>query len=92
MIIATINGSKWCGSMKKTYFGFLFLALLFSIILISSCQKCEKICAREEQYCVRYRDVCVEKNFWGNCVQFEQRCAEYDKRCAEHKDKCTRGF
>lgn len=33
----------------------------------------EHRCLQEE--CAEHYQVCVEKNFWGNCIQFEDRCS-----------------
>lgn len=36
--------------------------------------------------CASYDQVCVDKNFWGNCVEFESRCSSY--KCVKYRENC----
>ena len=41
-------------------------------------------CLRYE--CANYETYCSEKNFWGNCIEYNQRCS-YDK-CVKYRKNC----
>jgi hypothetical protein len=79
--------------MKKVM---LFGILIFVTLLVSGqgCElskigkTCTQECIREESYCASTRQECVEKNFWGNCIEFENVCARYDTRCAQYGEVC----
>ncbi len=73
--------------MKK----FIIFLLIASLIIISSCnigKTCSQECVQEEQYCASPRQECVEKNFWGNCVEFEERCSRYETKCVKYDEVC----
>jgi len=39
------------------------------------------------EICDQHESVCVDKNFWGNCVQFEERCTH--NACTKYSRECV---
>ena len=75
---------------KKMLIG-LFLSAL---IIISGCgvskigKTCTTECIKEERVCESTKQECVEKNFWGNCVEFEEGCARWCTKCVTYDEVC----
>jgi len=70
------------------------ILILVGLIFISGCgldkvgKTCTQECVKEETYCAQTRQKCIDKNFWGNCVEFEEECARYDRKCVQYGEVC----
>lgn len=63
--------------MNKIILALFFALIIISLIFVSGCDS-GKTCRTE---CVQQRQECIEKNFWGNCVEYEEVCVRYEEIC-----------
>lgn len=74
--------------MKRKYVIGAIAILMLSLFLLGGCGLCKPVCLENEQVCKYKGQECVEKNFWGNCVEFEEVCRQYETECVRYGEQC----